>query len=76
MAQRVFLLAARGYLSARRRSVILTSESSCFGHVQINGALMSEIFIVDDDPLVDTALTTALNGEGFSVVNFAKAKPF
>jgi cytochrome oxidase assembly protein ShyY1 len=38
----VFLLAARGYLSARRRSVILTGESSCFGHVQINGALMSE----------------------------------
>jgi two-component system, LuxR family, response regulator FixJ len=72
----VFLLAARGYLSARRRSVILTSESSCFGHVQINGALMSEIFIVDDDPLVDTALTTALNGEGFSVVNFVEGETF
>ena len=37
---------------------------------------MSEIFIVDDDPLVDTALTTALNGEGFSVVNFVEGETF
>jgi two-component system, LuxR family, response regulator FixJ len=70
------LLAARGYLSARRRGVILAGESFCFGHVQVNGALMSEIFIVDDDPLVDTALTMALNGEGFDVVNFVEGETF
>ena len=37
---------------------------------------MSEIFIVDDDPLVDTALTMALNGEGFNVVNFIEGETF
>ena len=43
---------------------------SCHGHVGTNGALMGEIFIVDDDPVLDAALTTALNGQGFNVVNF------
>ena len=42
----------------------------------MNGALMSEIVIVDDDPLVDTALTMALNGEGFDVVNFVEGETF
>jgi two-component system, LuxR family, response regulator FixJ len=37
---------------------------------------MSEIFIVDDDPLVDTALTMALNSEGFNVVNFIEGESF
>jgi two-component system, LuxR family, response regulator FixJ len=37
---------------------------------------MSEIFIVDDDPLVDTALTMALNSEGFNVVNFVEGESF
>ena len=37
---------------------------------------MSEIFIVDDDPLVDSALTMALNGEGFNVVNFVEGETF
>jgi two-component system, LuxR family, response regulator FixJ len=37
---------------------------------------MSEIFIVDDDPLVDTALAMALNSEGFNVVNFVEGESF
>jgi two-component system, LuxR family, response regulator FixJ len=37
---------------------------------------MSEIFIVDDDPLVDAALTMALNGAGFDVVNFVDGESF
>ena len=37
---------------------------------------MSEIFIVDDDPLVDAALTVALNGQGFDVVNFNDGESF
>jgi two-component system, LuxR family, response regulator FixJ len=37
---------------------------------------MNEIFIVDDDPLVDTALTMALNNEGFDVVNFVEGESF
>ena len=37
---------------------------------------MNEIFIVDDDPLVDTALTMALNNEGFNVVNFVEGDSF
>ena len=37
---------------------------------------MSEIFIVDDDPLVDTALTMALNSKGFNVVNFIEGESF
>ena len=37
---------------------------------------MSEIFIVDDDPLVDTALAKTLNSEGFNVVNFVEGKSF
>jgi two-component system, LuxR family, response regulator FixJ len=39
-------------------------------------ALMSEIFIVDDDPLVDAALTMALNGAGFNVVTFVDGASF
>jgi len=31
----VFLLAARGYLSARTAGVILSDESFCLGHVHI-----------------------------------------
>jgi two-component system, LuxR family, response regulator FixJ len=38
--------------------------------------VMSEIFIVDDDPLIDTALAVALNSEGFNVVNFAEGEAF
>ncbi len=37
---------------------------------------MSEIFIVDDDPLVDAALMVALNGQGFDVVNFNDGESF
>jgi two-component system, LuxR family, response regulator FixJ len=37
---------------------------------------MSEIFIVDDDPLIDAALAMALNDEGFNVVNFVEAESF
>jgi two-component system, LuxR family, response regulator FixJ len=48
----------------------------CLWHVQINGAVMSEIFIVDDDPLIDTALAMALNSEGFNVVNFVEGESF
>jgi DNA-binding response OmpR family regulator len=47
---------------------------SCRGHVGTNGALMGEI--VDDDPLLDAALTTALNGQGFDVVNFNDGESF
>lgn len=46
------------------------------GPVHIRGALMSKIFIVDDDPLIDTALTMALNSEGFEVVNFVEGESF
>ncbi len=37
---------------------------------------MSEIFIIDNDPLVGTALTRALSGEGFEVVTFVEGKSF
>lgn len=37
---------------------------------------MGEIFIVDDDPLIDTALAKALNDESFNVVNFVEGKSF
>jgi two-component system, LuxR family, response regulator FixJ len=37
---------------------------------------MSEIFIVDDDPPVDAALTTALKSAGFDVVNFVDGESF
>jgi two-component system response regulator FixJ len=37
---------------------------------------MGEIFIVDDDPLIDTALAKALNDESFNVVNFVEGESF
>jgi two-component system, LuxR family, response regulator FixJ len=37
---------------------------------------MSEIFIADDDPPADAALTTALRGAGFDVVNFVDGESF
>jgi two-component system, LuxR family, response regulator FixJ len=37
---------------------------------------MGEIFIVDDDPLIDTALAMALNDAGFNVVNFVEGESF
>ena len=37
---------------------------------------MSEIFIVDDNPPLDAALTMALNGAGFDVVNFVDGESF
>src|SRR3984957_12091240 len=71
-----FFVAAHDYLSKRRRSVIFLQTIRCLWHVQINGAVMSEIFIVDDDPLIDTALAMALNSEGFNVVNFVEGESF
>jgi two-component system, LuxR family, response regulator FixJ len=44
--------------------------------VQINGALMSQIFILDDDPPADAALTMALNRDGFDVVTFVDGECF
>jgi two-component system, LuxR family, response regulator FixJ len=37
---------------------------------------MSEIFIADDDPPANAALTTALRGAGFDVVNFVDGESF
>jgi two-component system, LuxR family, response regulator FixJ len=37
---------------------------------------MSEIFIVDDDPSVRTALTVMLSGEGFEVTTFVEGEAF
>jgi two-component system response regulator FixJ len=37
---------------------------------------MSEVFIVDDDPLARAALSTALNGEGFRVTSFVDGESF
>jgi two-component system, LuxR family, response regulator FixJ len=40
------------------------------------GALMSEIFIVDDDPSVCTALSVVLSGEGYQVTSFVEGESF
>jgi two-component system, LuxR family, response regulator FixJ len=56
--------------------LFLTCDSFDLGCSGLNGAVMSEIFIVDDDPLVDAALATALNSEGFNVVNFVEGESF
>jgi FixJ family two-component response regulator len=40
------------------------------------GAVMSEIFIVDDDPSVRAALALVLSGEGFEVTSFAEGQSF
>ena len=37
---------------------------------------MSEVFIVDEDPLVRAALSIVLSGEGFKVTSFVDAKSF
>jgi two-component system, LuxR family, response regulator FixJ len=56
--------------------LFLTCDSLDLGCSRLNGAVMTEIFIVDDDPLVDTALAMALNSEGFNVVNFVEGESF
>lgn len=40
------------------------------------GAVMSEIFIVDDDPSVRAALAVVLSGEGFEVTSFVEGETF
>jgi FixJ family two-component response regulator len=40
------------------------------------GALMSEIFIVDDDPSVRSALAVVLTGEGHQVTSFIEGEAF
>jgi FixJ family two-component response regulator len=40
------------------------------------GVMMSEIFIVDDDPSVRAALSVMLGGEGFEVTSFAEGESF
>jgi two-component system, LuxR family, response regulator FixJ len=37
---------------------------------------MNEVFIVDDDPSVRSALSLVLNGEGFEVTGFAEGESF
>ena len=40
------------------------------------GALMREIFIVDDDPSVRAALAVVLSGEGYQVTSFVEGEAF
>ncbi len=40
------------------------------------GAVMSEVFIVDDDPSVCAALSLVLSGEGFAVTSFIEGEAF
>jgi two-component system, LuxR family, response regulator FixJ len=40
------------------------------------GALMSEIFIVDDDPSVRAALSVVFSGEGYQVTSFGEGEAF
>jgi FixJ family two-component response regulator len=40
------------------------------------GAVMSEIFIVDDDPSVRAALSVVLSGEGYQVASFIEGEAF
>jgi two-component system, LuxR family, response regulator FixJ len=45
-------------------------------HRECNGAVMSEVFIVDDDSLVREALAVVLSGEGFVVTGFPEGQSF
>src|ERR1700686_3162318 len=40
------------------------------------GAVMSEIFVVDDDPSVRAALSVMLSGGGFEVTSFGEGEAF
>jgi two-component system, LuxR family, response regulator FixJ len=40
------------------------------------GAMMSEVFIVDDDTTVSAALSLILSGEGYEVTSFAEGESF
>jgi two-component system, LuxR family, response regulator FixJ len=77
LKRRLIFCSPPGITSARGSAVLfLPTESFRRRERPENGALMVEIFIVDDDPLVDTALTIALSSEGFNVVNFVEGESF
>src|ERR1039457_1077791 len=60
----------RSYFSSANRFASLDRSG-----MQI-GALMSEIFIVDDDPSVRSALAVVLTGEGHQVTSFIEGEAF
>jgi len=75
-----FLVAAKGYLrlvprwcyfSPANRNATLAHWGAC----KI-GALMSEIFLVDDDPSVRDALSLVLGSAGYEVTSFVEGETF
>lgn len=69
------MIAAADYLSHAPNDDILDSANRLASPIQI-GAVMSEIFIVDDDPSVRAALAILLSAEGFVTTGFPDGESF